>query len=72
VVLFNLRMLVVDVQRWRNPLSGHTGPEPPRSELSDTAVEDQLHVIGPANVQILANHFLEENPASSWLVQDLG
>jgi hypothetical protein len=34
--------------------------------------EDQLHVIGPADVQILADHFLEENPTGSRLVQDLG
>ena len=72
VILLDPGTLVVDVQRWRNPLGDHTGSEPPRGALADAPAEDQLHVIGPADVQILADHFLEENPTGSRLVQDLG
>ena len=34
--------------------------------------KDQLHVIGPADVEVLADHFLEEDAAGGGTVEDLG
>src|SRR5580704_9483740 len=65
-------MLVVEVQRRRHPLSKYSRPEPARSPLRDAPLEDQLHLIGPAQVEVLANHLLEEDTATQRPVQDLG
>ena len=65
-------MLVVDVQRWRHPLGEYPRAEPPWRPLRDPAVEDQLHRVGPAEVEVLADHLLEEDAAAQRSVQHLG
>ena len=40
--------------------------------LGDPAVEDQLHLVGPAEVQVLADDLLEEDAAVQRPVEHLG
>ena len=72
MILLDPRTLVVDVQRRCYPLGDHAGAEPTRRLLGDPPLEDQLHVIGPADVEVLADHFLEEDAAGGGTVEDLG
>src|SRR5271157_2665662 len=72
MILLDPRTLVVDVQRRCYPLGDHAGAEPPRRLLGDPPLEDQLHVIGPADVEVLADHLLEEHAAGVGSVEDLG
>ena len=72
MILLDPRTLVVDVQRRCYPLGDHAGAEPPRRLLADPPLEDQLHVIGPADVEVLADHLLEEHTAGVGSVEDLG
>ncbi len=65
-------MLVVHVQRRRHPFGQHPCPEPSRGPLGDAPREDQLHLIGAADVEILADHLLEKDPARERPVQNLG
>ena len=44
----------------------------PGVRLGDAPVEDQLHLVGPAQVQVLADDFLEEDAAGQRSVQHLG
>ena len=44
----------------------------PGVRLRDAPLEDQLHLIRPAQVEVLANHLLEEDAATQRPVQDLG
>ena len=72
VVLLDARALVVDVQRGNHALGDDAGAKPPRGAPGDAPLEDQLHLIGPADIEVLANHFLEEHPAGDGPVQHLG
>src|SRR5271156_2380534 len=72
MILLDPRTLVVDVQRRCYPLGDHAGAEPPRRLLGYPPLEDQLHVIGPADVEVLAEHLLEEHAAGEWPVEDVG
>src|SRR4051812_5693380 len=65
-------MLVVDVQRRRHPFGEHPRPEPARGPLGDAPLEDQLHLVRPSQVEVLADHLLEEDTAGERPVQDLG
>jgi hypothetical protein len=48
-----------------------TRPEAPRRLLADSPVEDELDVVGPAEVQVFPNHLVEEDPARHGAVQYL-
>ena len=72
MILLDARALVVDVQRWRDPLGEDAGAEAARSGTDDPAVEDQLDLVGAAEVEVLANDLLEEQAAVHGLVEHLG
>ena len=65
-------MLVVDVQRRDDPVGDDAGAIPRGCASVDAPVEDQLHVVGPAHVEVLAHHLLEEDPPLRGPVEDLG
>ena len=44
----------------------------PRSATGDGASENELHPIGPTQIEVLADHLFEQHPAVDGLVQDLG
>jgi hypothetical protein len=76
VVLLDLRVLVIDVQGGNDPRGEDPGAEPARrgagSLADDPAAEDQPDVIGPADTEVVADDFLEEDPPGDGLAQGLG
>ena len=67
VVLLDLGVLVVDVDR-RGDIGGEHAGAPPRrggapAAQADPAVEDQAGLVGPAQVEVVADQLLEEHPA---------
>jgi len=61
VILLNAGALIVQVERGGDTLGDHPGPELPRGSLSHPAGKDQLHLVGPSQVQVLADHLLKED-----------
>src|SRR5262249_9830665 len=72
VILLDATPFVVDVQRWGNSLGHYPRSEPPRCALVDRTLENQLYVVGTANVQVFTDDFLKEDAAGERSVQDLG
>ena len=72
VVLLDARVLVVDVQRRGDPVGDDAGAVPRGGASGDAPVEDQLHVVGAAHVEVLAQHLFEEDPPLRRSVEDLG
>jgi hypothetical protein len=64
--------LIIDVQRWDHTLGNHPGAELTGRTSADAAIEDQLHLAGSADVQVLADDFFEEHAAGYWPIQHLG
>ena len=59
------------MQRGNHAVGDDACAEPSRRARRDAAVEDQLHLTGPADIEILADDFLEKNPSGDWTVQHL-
>ena len=72
VVLLDARVLVVDVQRRGDPAGDDAGAIPRGGASGDAPVEDQLHVVGAAHVEVLAQHLVEEDPPLRRSVEHLG
>src|SRR6516225_4474609 len=70
-VLLDARAFVVDVQRGDHPLGQDAGAEAAWGALVDPPVEDQLHLVGTAQVEVFANDFLEEDATAERAIQDL-
>ena len=75
MILLDLRMLVVDVQAGDHPVGDDAGAEPARGRVlataDDLAAEDQRHLVWAADVEVVADDLLEEDPARHRRVQDL-
>ena len=54
MILLDARALVVDVQRWRDPLGQDAGAEAAAGGADDPAFEDQLDLVGATEVEVLA------------------
>ena len=54
-----------------NAILNHTRVKLPGRLLGDNTVKDQLHPIWPTQIQIVANDFFKELPASQGPVEDL-
>jgi len=72
VVLLDAGALVVDVQGWNDAIGDDTGPETAGCGFGHSAVEDELYLFGAADVQVFADHILEEDPATDGTIQHLG
>ena len=72
MVLLDLGFLVLDVQRGHDALGQHAGAEAPGRAARDAPIEDQLHLIGTAEVEILADDLFEETAAGQRPIEDLG
>src|SRR5262249_1265294 len=72
VVLFDASFLVIDVQRRHHAVGDHAGAEPTGCAPGDPSVEDQADLAGPAEIEILPDHLLEEDASSHWLIEYLG
>ena len=71
VVLLDSRALIVDVQRGNHAIGNDPSAETPGSGFGHAPIEDQLDLLGTADIQVFANHILEENPAADRTVQHL-
>src|ERR1700730_622080 len=72
VVLLDAGLLVVDVQRRDHAVGDDTGAELPRRAAAHLAVEYQAHLAGAADIEVLANHLLEEDASRHRLIEHLG
>src|ERR1700686_1406305 len=72
VVLLDAGLLVIDVQRRDHAVGDDTGAEPPRRAAAHLAVEHQAHLAGAADIEVLADHLLEEDAPRHRLVEHLG
>ena len=50
----------------------HKRPDRPSTAVDDSAVEDQAHLVGAADVEVVADDLLEEDPPRHRLVEHLG
>ena len=71
VVRLDARVLVADLERGDHAIPDHPRAKFAGSAAADPPIKDQLHLAGPADVQVLADHFFEENPPGDRTVQNL-
>ena len=60
------------MERRHDALGQHAGAEPAGRPSRDAAIEDQLHLIGTTDIQILAHDLFEETAAGQRPIEDLG
>src|SRR5436190_19853855 len=72
VVLLDLGLFVVDVERGDHAVGEDPSAELARGPAGDAAMENQLHLIGATDIEILPNHFFEETAAGLGAIEDLG
>ena len=71
VVLLDTRLLVIDMQRGDDALGNDTGTESTRRAAVDLAIEDQADLARATDVQVLADHLLEEDAPRHRVIQNL-
>ena len=71
VVLLDARTLIVNVHGWNDAIGDDAGPKTTKSAFGHSAVEDQLYLFGSADVQVFADHILEEDPAADGTIPHL-
>src|SRR6516225_4966757 len=67
-----LKAAIVNVQRRYDAVGDHTGAKPARRAAAHLAIEHQAYLARAANIEVLADYLLEENPACHRLIKDLG
>jgi len=76
VVLLDLVVLVVNVQRRDNPIGDHPSTEPARglafAAVDDAPIKDQADAIRSADVEVVADDLLEKDPPRHRRIQHLG
>ncbi len=65
VILLDAGLLVIDVQRRHHAVGDDAGTKPAWRAPSNPPIEDEAHLRGSAEVEVLPDHLLEENPARS-------
>ena len=66
------RSFVVDVQGGHDAIGNDAGAKQAGRGLGNPAVKDQLHLFGPADIEVFANHFFKEDAAGERSVENLG
>jgi len=72
VILLDASVFVVDVERGGDALSEDAGSHPSRGSAGDAAIEDQLDLLGATEIEVLADHLLEEDAAVHRAIEYLG
>ena len=72
MILLDLGALEIDQERGRHPLRDDAGTEPGLGRSQDAAIEDQLHLLGTTEIEILADDLLEKDASCERSVEDLG
>jgi hypothetical protein len=70
-VLLQVEVLVVDVQTGMHAILDHPRPKLAGRFLRYHTVEDQLHPVGPPQVQIVTNDFFEKLTPAQRAIEDL-
>ena len=70
--LFQVKLLVLDVQAGMDPLLHDPGAKGARHRLRDPAVKEELQAMGPARVQVLTHHLFKEFSPLLRAIEDLG
>jgi len=71
VILLDAVLLVVDMQRRHDALGDDAGAELAGRAAGDLAVEDQTDLGGATDIEVVADHLLEEDAAGDRLVEHL-
>src|SRR2546422_937562 len=71
-VLFEIKMLVADVQARMDALTQYARAETARRGADNLAWENQLHPVWSAQVEVVADDFLEELPTGQGPIHNLG
>src|SRR6201988_2481114 len=72
VVLLDARVLVIDIQGWGDILRDHSGAKAGSRMARDPAIEDEFDLLRAAEIEVLADHLLEEQATVQRPVEDLG
>ena len=71
IVLLDPSVFIVDMQRWDDSLSDHSGLTAARSTGENSLVKDQLNLVWAAKIQVLADDLFKEDAAIHRLVKNL-
>jgi len=71
VILLDAGVLVIDMQRGEHAIRNHSGSKFAGRTSANASIKDQLHLAGPAEVEVFADHFFKEHPAGYGPVQHL-
>ena len=72
MILLDSGVFVIDMEGRNHSLRNDSGAEEAGRRLAHPPVKDQLHLTGPADIQIFTDHFLEEHATGHGPVQNLG
>src|ERR1700757_5215621 len=72
VVLLDARVLVIDVQGWGDILRDHPGAKAGSRMAWYPAIEDEFDLLRAAEIEVLADHLLEEQATVHRSVEGLG
>src|ERR1051326_7074194 len=72
MVLLNARALIVDVQRGNHAIRDDPSAKAAGSGFGHSSIEDQLDLLGPADIQIFTYHIPKEDPAADGAVKNRG
>src|SRR6202008_3335377 len=72
VVLLDARVLVIDVQGWGDLLRDHPGAKAGFRRARYPGIEDEFDLLRAAEIEVLADHLLEEHATMQGSVEDLG
>jgi hypothetical protein len=72
VILLDAGFFVIDVQRGHDAVGDDAGVEPTWCAPGDLTVEHQAHPTGPAEIEVLPDHLLEEDASRHRLIEHLG
>src|SRR6201987_805008 len=72
VVLLDARVLVIDVQGWGDIPRDHPGAKAGSRMARYPAIEDEFDLLRAAEIEVLADHLLEEEATVHRSVEDLG
>src|SRR3954452_4193992 len=59
------------MQRWCDALGDDARAKQARGLAADPAIEDQLHLLGPPDIEVFTDHLLKEHTTVYWQVEHL-
>jgi hypothetical protein len=65
-------VLVIDVEGGGDALGEDAGRQPSRGAAGHAAIKDQLDLVGAAEIEVLADHLFEKQPAMDRAIEHLG